>query len=307
MAGDVRPAAHLHEVAGHPQHTRRSTSPGYPAMPSSPPKKTWSGTLVSIEDFEAAQGVAAQHGRNRKTRERQRVHHAYILRGMLLCGLCGRRMQGQYSHDAAYYRCRYPNEYAAVNHTEHPRNVHLAEHDVLPLLDNWLLRAFEPHRLTDTVARLHAAQDVQPTIAPAPAKDDHQAIIDGCDDKLAQYRAIADAGGDPATLATWVAEVTAQRTAALAQQTIRRAEARKATRLTQADIERLIGIFNDVRRTIRDADPADKSQIYRRIRLTLTYHPDKRRSGRKRVPTRIPVGLWFVSEGGLEPPCPCGH
>jgi hypothetical protein len=86
----------------------------------------WSDTvvhepLVSVEDFEAAQGVAAQHGRSRKTRERQRVQRTYVLRGTLLCGLCDRRMQGQYRHDAAYYRCRYPNEYAPVTHTEHPR------------------------------------------------------------------------------------------------------------------------------------------------------------------------------------------
>jgi hypothetical protein len=34
------------------------------------------------------------------------------------------------------------------------------------------------------------------------------------DSKIVGYRAIADAGGDPATIADWIAEVTAQRDAA---------------------------------------------------------------------------------------------
>ncbi|HKT05282.1 MAG TPA: recombinase family protein [Rugosimonospora sp.] len=253
--------------------------------------------LVSVEDFEAAQGVAAQHGRGRKTRERHYVKRTYILRGMLLCGLCGRRMQGQYSHDAAYYRCRYPNEYALVSHTEHPRNVYLAENDVLPVLDNWLLRAFAPHRLADTVAKLHAAQPEQPAAAPTP-EDGLQKIIDACDDKLAQYRAIADAGGDPATVAAWTAEVAAQRTAALAQQSTRRAESRKITKLSPQDIERLIGTFDDVRRTIRDAEPADKREVYRQIRLTLTYHPGQNKIRAEACPGPDSRGVMVCVRGG---------
>ncbi|WP_345540986.1 recombinase family protein, partial [Phytohabitans rumicis] len=62
----------------------------------------WSDTvvhepLVTVEDFEAARRIATQHGRDRKTRQRVRVRRAYTLRGLLLCGLCGRKMQGQYS------------------------------------------------------------------------------------------------------------------------------------------------------------------------------------------------------------------
>lgn len=76
----------------------------------------------------------------------------------------------------------------------------------MPHLDRWLLRALFPHRLTDTVDRLHAAQPDTPELAP----DAHlEAVITECDTKLAQYRAIADAGGDPATIASWTAEVTA--------------------------------------------------------------------------------------------------
>jgi site-specific DNA recombinase len=36
-------------------------------------------------------------------------------------------MQGQYSHDAAYYRCRFPQEYALANTIDHPHSVYLRE------------------------------------------------------------------------------------------------------------------------------------------------------------------------------------
>ncbi|MEU6073641.1 hypothetical protein [Micromonospora sp. NPDC047074] len=67
-------------------------------------------------------------------------------------------MQSHQAHETAYYRCRYPNEYALANHVQHPRNVYVAERDIIPALDSWLLKAFAPHRLTDTIRRPHAAQ-----------------------------------------------------------------------------------------------------------------------------------------------------
>lgn len=48
------------------------------------------------------------------------MRHTYILEGLVHCGACGRRMQGQYNRDAAYYRCRYPQAYALTNTIEHP-------------------------------------------------------------------------------------------------------------------------------------------------------------------------------------------
>jgi hypothetical protein len=228
--------------------------------------------LVSVEDFEAAQQIARLSGRGRQTRERVRVRRMYALRGLLVCGLCGRKMQGQFSHGAPYYRCRYPAEYALANHVEHPRNVYLPEYEVLPLLDDWLLRAFAAHRLTDTVRQLHAAQPQER--APAePVEDGAQALIAACDDKLARYRAIADAGGDPTTIAGWIAETTAQRAAALARRPTPKIATVKPVRLSTSDIEQLVRTFDHVRRTISQADPSSKGEVYQQLRLTLTYHP----------------------------------
>ena len=45
---------------------------------------------------------------------------------------------------AAYYRCRYPKEYALASHVRHPGNVYLREADVLPAIDRWLAVIFAP-------------------------------------------------------------------------------------------------------------------------------------------------------------------
>jgi len=197
----------------------------------------------------------------------------------------------------AYYRCRYPNEYALTNHVQHPRNVYLAEAELLPILDGWLLRAFAPDRMADTIARLHAAQPEPPAPVPA-AGSDLEAVIAGCDAKIARYRAIADAGGDPATIADWIAEVNAQRDAALAQRATQRAEANKIVRLSHADIQRIVGTLDHVRQAIRDAAPADKGEVYRQLRLTLTYHPGQNKIRAEASPDPDSCGVMVRVRGG---------
>ncbi|MDQ2876169.1 MAG: recombinase family protein [Actinomycetota bacterium] len=66
--------------------------------------------LVTAPDFEAAQAIMADAGHARRgSREaHERVARPYTLRSRLYCGYCGRRMQGQYSNNEPYYRCRYP-------------------------------------------------------------------------------------------------------------------------------------------------------------------------------------------------------
>ncbi|MFD9894438.1 recombinase zinc beta ribbon domain-containing protein [Amycolatopsis sp. NPDC059027] len=82
----------------------------------------------------------------------------YLLRGLLHGGLCGRRMQGQQSKETLYYRCRFPTEYGLANKVRHPRNVYLAERELIEPLDQWLTTAFASHRLTDTIEALCHAQ-----------------------------------------------------------------------------------------------------------------------------------------------------
>ena len=51
--------------------------------------------LIDTETFQQAQDVLAAHGAGRTYRERRTTQHHYVFRGLLHCGVCGRRMQGQ--------------------------------------------------------------------------------------------------------------------------------------------------------------------------------------------------------------------
>ena len=75
------------------------------------------------------------------------------------------RLQGQYNHGVAYYRCCYPKEYALAAHVRHPGNVYLREPDVVAAIDRWLPATFAPHRLDQTIREIEAAQP--PATAPA--------------------------------------------------------------------------------------------------------------------------------------------
>jgi len=104
-----------------------------------------------------------------------------------------------------------------------------------------------------------------------------EAVITACDTKLAQYRAIADPGGDPATIASWTADVMAQRAAAVARRTITH-KPNASNRLSKAELYRLAGDFYGVREALIHADPADKAELYQRLRVNLTYDPDNTES-----------------------------
>jgi len=212
--------------------------------------------LITAEDFRAAQAIMADAGRARRvSREaHQRVAHPYVLRGRLYCG---RRMQGQYSNQAAYYRCR-------------PGNVYLREADVLPAIDRWLLIIFAPHRLEQTIREMQAAQDPPPAVPPPG--EDTEALIAGCDARLARYQAALDAGADPEAVAEWTRQVQAERAAVLARDASRD-RPKPSRQLTKEDIRALITGLGDLHDVIHDAEPSVKAAIYERLGLKVTYLP----------------------------------
>jgi site-specific DNA recombinase len=162
--------------------------------------------LISAADFEAARAIMADAGRARRTSREthQRVTHPYVLRGRLYCGYCGRRMQGQYSNQAPYYRCRYPRQRLP------PRSRPAARH-----------RQMAPGHLRPAPPRADHPRDANspgPRPAhgrPVPPAEDTQALIADCDTRLARYQAALDAGADPQAVAEWPRQVMSERVGAL--------------------------------------------------------------------------------------------
>lgn len=122
--------------------------------------------LIDTETFEQVQAMLTGRGAQRTTRERHRTQHRYVLRGLLHCGLCGRRMQGQQSKQSLYYRCRFPTEYGLANKIAHPRNVYLAERELIGPLDEWAGDLLRPRTAWQTPFR--RCMTPSPTSMPIP-------------------------------------------------------------------------------------------------------------------------------------------
>jgi hypothetical protein len=247
-------------------------------------KKIVQPPIIDRDTFDQVQvmisGRATEHARHKPHRSRR----PYALRGCVWCGLCERRMQGHWVNDAAYYRCRFPAEYALANRAEHPLSVYLRESVVIREVDQWLAYEFAPHRLNDTIHDLAAAQHRD----TAPASDHEEATrkIAECNRKLVQYRAALDAGASPATVAAWIAETEAER--ARYEVSPRKIPTAPRRRMTEAEIRSIVDKLADLARVLSDADPDDKSEIFRQLGLRLTYHP-----GRQLVEAKIQPAYGF--------------
>jgi site-specific DNA recombinase len=249
--------------------------------------------LVSDEDFERAQAVLASRGPTSHRPHPTRRPYAY--RGVLFCGYCVRRMQGNWNNNQAYYRCRFPTEYALANRIDHPKIVYLREAEIIDDVDDWIAQVFRPAALEETIGAL-AEQSHDPNEAAAVMIKER---IADCDQRLARYRAALDAGADPIEVTQWINEAKAERTRAEGEQRA----LRSSRNMTREEISTVLTELGDLSRVVVQAEAADKARLYRELGLKLTYRTQKRL-----VEARLEPGLHMckrsVSEGGLEPPCP---
>ncbi|WP_197699108.1 hypothetical protein [Micromonospora inositola] len=178
-------------------------------------------------------------------------------------------MQGQYNHGDAYYRCRFPQENALANQVAHPSNVYLREDALTDPLDTWLASAFAPHRIEQTIT---AMADAQPLDHPPALATAAQTIITACNAKLERYRAALDAGADPTVVTGWIAQTQAER--ARAEADLHANVGKSPRRMSRAEITSLVTALGDIAAVLRDADPADKAEVYRQLGLRLTYQTE---------------------------------
>lgn len=155
---------------------------------------------------------------------------------------------------------------------DHPKNVYLREADVLGQVDDWLAEMFAPANIDATLDVLagQAAQLEDP--ATRGKADAAQARIAEYDAQISRYRASLDAGGDPAVIGPWIAETQARKVTAQAE--IRTATGRR--QMSRDDIAAIVAAFADLAQVVREADPADKADVYAQLNLTLTYQPGQR-------------------------------
>lgn len=94
--------------------------------------------LVDDETFVAVQGMRVP-----KPAEDGEVRR-YLLAGLVVCGRCGRRMDGHWVHGRAGYRCRHGFTGAKRRPDGAPRNLYVREDHLLEVLSRVLLQADSP-------------------------------------------------------------------------------------------------------------------------------------------------------------------
>ncbi|MGR6998307.1 hypothetical protein ACU686_09775 [Yinghuangia aomiensis] len=94
-----------------------------------------------------------------------------------------------------------------------------------------------------------------------------RAKIAECDRKIAGYQAVLDAGGDPATVAGWTRQATAER--ATAQAII---DAWRPQRgWTEPELRAFLAKLGDLAAAVQKADRAGKKELYRKLGVKLAY------------------------------------
>lgn len=227
--------------------------------------------LVSQELFEQVRRRLTVSRGTPGQRKARATERPYVLRRLLRCGICERRMHGSWHHGEAYYRCRYPAEYALANRVDHPRTVYVRETAIIPALDGWLASVFDPEHLDATCEALASAQ------APSPAEEARvaaaQRTLAEAEARLQRYRAALDAGADPSVMAAWIREA-----AELKQRAERELRAAgPAPAPTPEEIRRLLEDLGDPASLLQEAHPAKKADLYASLGLSLVYQPRERR------------------------------
>jgi site-specific DNA recombinase len=227
--------------------------------------------IIDPETFTRAQHQADAGAHRPAERKPRSTPRPYLLRGLVYCGLCGRKMQGNWNNGRAHYRCRLATEYALANRIDHPKAVYVREDAVLPLVDERIAELFAPANLDDTVSLLMGAQAASD--GDEARADAARRKLEDCDHRLAKYRAALEAGADPVVVSGWLQEVQGERLTAERDL----AACAPTDELDRAQVAAMLAEVGDVGAVLAEADPTLRAQVYSGLLgLRLTYMPDDR-------------------------------
>ncbi|GAA2439082.1 recombinase family protein [Streptomyces mauvecolor] len=230
--------------------------------------------LITLQDFKAVQ-TERQTRHQRRDHPRpllHRTHRPYQLRGRMRCSICRRTMQGSFNNGHSNYRCRYTQEYARTAALDHPPTLYIREDAVVPPLDAWISKIFEPGRLARTLHELQRSQER--TLATAPELEVARITIADCDRRIAQYRAALDRGTDPELVTGWINQTQTEKAAA--QRQLSETTASRRSVLTEAEIRDLVEQLDDITSALATATPENKQRLYEALGLKLVYYAKER-------------------------------
>jgi DNA invertase Pin-like site-specific DNA recombinase len=231
--------------------------------------------LVTTEEWAAAQpdrSPAPKGGRRPDQPSR------YALRGLVVCHQCGHVMQGNTvgrssGRSMVHYRCVYRTNYPGDE--GHPRSLAVAERRILPVMDAWLARLFDPDHIEETVDTLLRAD--RPADNDPPPLIEARRLATDAETRLARHVAAIDAGVDPSILVAQTRE--AQADLARANAIIAAHTARATlTALTPSAIRAVLLRHEGFPGLLRDvATPDERRKLYAGLGIRLSY--ERRNTG----------------------------
>lgn len=233
--------------------------------------------IVSVEDFTEVQllrrsrasGGIHSIGRLERTTTCASARR-YLLRGLLRCEVCGRKMQGARIRQGVYYRCvarrLVPGSPALARH---PKTVNLRQDHVLPTLNSWIGRLFHRDNVDHTVDALVRSQA---DTTQAHSTNGAAQRLEKAETRLRRLRAAIEAGADPAAFVEAINEAQEQRASARAH--LDGTPAPES--LTKAEIHAMIDSLGDVGEALSSAEPDKLNTLYEKLGLSLVFDPHER-------------------------------
>ncbi|WP_233594909.1 zinc ribbon domain-containing protein [Amycolatopsis sp. WAC 04169] len=226
-----------------------------------------------MEDFTQAQlmrrsrAAGGLRGIAKLERERPAAKHTYLLKGLVRCDICARRMQGAVIRKGIYYRCiartMAPGSPVLA---DHPKTVNLREDVVIPPLNAWLCQVFDPDNRDETVAAMVGAQPG----GSGTGRETVEKRLKDAEARLRRHQAAIEAGVDPAALVDAMNLAQAERQAA-------REELENLPESATIDAAEVYAMLDSlgVERALNSRNPDRITQVYRDLGLQVLYDNKK--------------------------------
>ena len=218
--------------------------------------------LIDDDTFAAVRGRLAS--RVRGERKPRSSSHAYVLRGLIFCSVCGRRMEGAWRANRneetpgrVLYRCVVKQNRAVAILPNHPSSMYVREDAILGPLDHWIATLTSPESLE---AHQH------PSSHDSPGQALRTRIAD-LDRKISSLVAAVEAGADLPQLTDQLKRRASERSGLEAQL---RAVPREH-HLSSDDLRAAIAELGGMPKILASANPAAREKVYQSLGIRLEY------------------------------------
>ncbi len=225
--------------------------------------------IIPLEQWQAVQDVFTAGTRRSKAQRRRR--HDYMLKGMIVCSICERKLVANVVRNHLQYRCRMKDEYPGL---DHPKSLSVREDQLLPAVDQWLAELFDKDHLDDTTKAL--ANTEHPDTSTVDELETRRTIKD-CDKRIANFEAALGATDDNDTIAGFIQQIERSRAERKnAQSRLQRLTTKRG--ITEQDVRQTVDSLAAAVALLSTAEPADRRRVYEAANLNILYDHEGQRA-----------------------------